>query len=398
VNMKQHTILVVDDDKTNLTVTRSILGEEYQLDMANSGMMALRYLEKKTYDLVLLDIMMPEMDGIETYKRLRELENGKEVPVIFLTGDQSADTEVQCLRLGALDFITKPIVAEVMKSRIARTIELQEFRTDLEGRLQEATESLRASIEEREKIAAELEVAAQIQLDALPSVFPPFPDRKELDIFASMRPAKEVGGDFYDFFLLDDDHLCAVIADVSGKGMPGSLFMMTSKTIIHDHALYSHSPAAIITEVNNQLCENNKAQMFVTVWLGILEISTGTLTAVNAGHEYPIIKHAGGDYEIVHDKHFLAVAAMEGVKYQEHTVQLKPGDLLYLYTDGVPEATNANNELFGSDRMLEALNKKKPDDVKVAADTMRDAVDDFVKEAPQFDDMTMLCIRYNGKK
>jgi len=337
------------------------------------------------------------MDGIETYCRLRELEHGRNVPVIFLTGDQAAETEVQCLKLGASDFITKPIVAEVMKSRIARTIELQEFRTDLEGRLKEATESLRASIEERQKIATEMGVAAQIQLDALPSVFPPFPDRTEFDIYACMRPAKEVGGDFYDFFLLDEDHLCLVIADVSGKGMPGSLFMMTSKTRINDHALYSRSPAAILTEVNNLLCENNNAQMFVTVWLGILEISTGNLTAVNAGHEYPILRKPGGKYEIVRDKHFPAVAAIEGIGYREETFRLEPGSTLFLYTDGVAEAMDAQNEQFGVKRMLEALNINPNGEVREATERMQGAVDAFVQEAPQFDDITMLCIRYNGK-
>jgi len=396
--MEKHTLLVVDDDKTNLTAVRSILGEEYQLDLANSGMLALRFMEKKEYDLVLLDIMMPEMDGIETYQRLRELDHGKDVPVIFLTGDQAAETEVQCLQIGASDFITKPIVAEVMKSRIARTIELQEFRTDLEGRLKTATESLRASIEERQKIATELGVAAQIQLDALPSTFPPFPDRPEFDIYACMRPAKEVGGDFYDFFLLDEDHLCLVIADVSGKGMPGSLFMMTSKTRINDHALYSRSPAAILTEVNNLLCENNTAQMFVTVWLGILEISTGNLTAVNAGHEYPILRKPGGEYRIVPDKHYLAVAAMEGVRYKEETYRLEPGSTLFLYTDGVAESTNAEKELFGTERMLQALNRNPNGEVREATEAMQQAIDAFVQDAPQFDDITMLCIRYNGKK
>lgn len=396
--MEKHTLLVVDDDKTNLTAVRSILGEEYQLDLANSGMLALRFIEKKEYDLVLLDIMMPEMDGIETYRRLRELDHGRKVPVIFLTGDQAAETEVQCLKLGASDFITKPIVAEVMKSRIARTIELQEFRTDLEGRLEAATESLRASIEERQKFEAEMGMAAQIQLDALPSVFPPFPDRKEFDIYACMRPAKEVGGDFYDFFLLDEDHLCLVIADVSGKGMPGSLFMMTSKTRINDHALYSRSPAKILAEVNNLLCENNTAQMFVTVWLGILEISTGNLTAVNAGHEYPILRKPGGRYEIVRDKHYLAVAAMEGVRYKEETIRLEPGSTLFLYTDGVAESTNAAKELFGTERMLEALNSDPNGEVREAAETMQKAIDTFVQDAPQFDDITMLCIRYNGKQ
>ena len=394
--MKTHTILAVDDDKTNLVAIRSILGEQYNLDLANNGQLALRFIEKKHYDLILLDIMMPGMDGMETYRRMRETENGCKVPVIFLTADQKAQTEVECLKMGAADFCVKPIVPEIMKSRIAHTIELEEFRNDLEGKLEKAKESLAKVLEEQERIAAELNIARQIQLDALPSVFPPFPERTEFDIHASMTPAKEVGGDFYDFFMKDPDHICFVIADVSGKGVPAALFMMTSKTRIKDQSRLYDSPGKILEMVNRQLCENNDSDMFVTVWLGILEISTGILTMANAGHEYPIIKRAGGTYELIHDHHGPVLAAIDGIRYKEQTLQLCPGDVLYLYTDGVAEATRADNEMFGTDRMLEALNEIPRSQVEEITAGMKKALDAFVADAPQFDDITMLCVRYNA--
>lgn len=391
--MKKHNLLIVDDDKVVLTTVRSILGEDYNLDLANNGMLALRFLEKKDYDLILLDVMMPQMDGMETYRRIRQMDKCRELPIIFLTGDQNTQTEVECLKMGAADFITKPIVQEVMKSRIAKTIALHEFQTDLEAHLEEAEENLRLSMEERERIAAELNVAAQIQIHALPSTFP---DRKEVELYACMKPAKEVGGDFYDYFFMDPDHLCIVIADVSGKGVPASLFMMTSKTRIQDHALVYQSPATILEKVNNLLCQNNDLDMFVTVWIGVLEISTGKLTTVNAGHEYPIIKRAGKPFELIKDKHYPALSVMEGMHYKETVYQLEPGDLLYLYTDGVPEATNSEEKLFGRENMLQALNQSNTDNVKAVTEAMEQAVNNFTNSAPQFDDITMVCVKYRG--
>ena len=230
----------------------------------------------------------------------------------------------------------------------------------------------------------------------LPSIFPAFPNRPEFDIYASMDPAKEVGGDFYDFFMIDEDHLALVIADVSGKGIPASLFMMSSKILINDHALMGGTPAEILGRVNKQVNANNDANMFVTVWLGILEISSGKLTTASAGHEYPII-NINGRYELLKDKHGLAIGAMPTAKYKNTEITLKKGDSIFVYTDGVAEATDANNELFGTDRTVEALNAIPGDaSQKDVLAGVRAAVDTFVKEAPQFDDLTMLGLKYNG--
>ena len=250
---------------------------------------------------------------------------------------------------------------------------------------------------EKERISAEMELATRIQYSMLPSIFPPFPDRKEFSIYASMDPAKEVGGDFYDFFLVDDDHLCMVIADVSGKGVPAALFMMASKIILANNAKMGKSPSQILTDTNNAICSNNPERMFVTVWLGILEISTGKLTAANAGHEYPAIKRADSGFELYKDKHGLVIGGMEGIQYKEYEIQLEKGDRLFVYTDGVPEATNSENQLFGTDRMVKALNEMPYADPLQILKNIRKNVDGFVNGAEQFDDLTMLCIEYKGK-
>ena len=229
-------------------------------------------------------------------------------------------------------------------------------------------------------------------------IFPPFPDRKEFDIYASMDPAKEVGGDFYDFFFIDDDHLCLVIADVSGKGIPAAMFMTISKIILANTAKLGKSPAETLENANSAICPNNTEEMFVTVWMGILELSTGILTASNAGHEYPVIKRAGGAYELMKSKHSPAVATIEGLKFREQEFYMRPGDSLYLYTDGVAEATNSKEELYGTDRMTEALNRHAGEPVKELLVSMKREIDAFAGEAPQFDDITMLGLYYFGKR
>ena len=245
---------------------------------------------------------------------------------------------------------------------------------------------------EKERIGAELDVARHIQASMLPCIFPAFPERHEFDIFASMTPAKEVGGDFYDFFLVDDDHLAVVMADVSGKGVPAALFMMISKTLLKSAAQSGLPPKAVLEKVNDQLCENNDAEMFVTVWLGILEISTGKMKCANAGHEYPAIMRKGGDFELFKDKHGFVLAGMEGARYREYELELHAGDRLVVYTDGVPEATNGANTLYGTDRMISALNGARDGSCRQMLEALHRDVDSFVDGADQFDDITMLCI------
>lgn len=245
---------------------------------------------------------------------------------------------------------------------------------------------------ERERIGAELDVARSIQTSMLPCIFPPFPQRQEFDIFASMSPAKEVGGDFYDFFLVDDDHLALVMADVSGKGVPAAMFMVIAKTLIKNSAQTGLSPKAVLEKVNNQLCENNDAEMFVTVWLGILEISTGKMVCANAGHEFPAIRRANGKFELFKDKHGFVLAGMENARYREYEIELGLGDALFVYTDGVTEATDAQNQLYGVQRMLDALNHSQQESCEHLLRDVRANIDAFVGQAPQFDDITMLIL------
>ena len=211
-----------------------------------------------------------------------------------------------------------------------------------------------------------------------------------------MDPARDVGGDFYDYFFVDDDHLCLVMADVSDKGVPASLFMMVSKTIVKNCAELGLSPAKVLEKTNETLCESNSGEMFVTVWIGILEISTGILTAANAGHEFPFFKQ-NGRFSLYKDKHGFVVGGYPSSIYSEYQVEMKPGDMLFVYTDGVPEACTVEGELFGVERLEKALNDNPSNNCEEVVYSMYETLASFVKSAQQFDDLTMLCMQYRGK-
>lgn len=247
------------------------------------------------------------------------------------------------------------------------------------------------------RIDKELEFAKRIQHSALPSVFPAYPNRKDFSIFASMDTAKEVGGDFYDFYLLDGNKLCILIADVSGKGIPAAMFMMTVKTMIKGLAENGMEVDDVLTTANNKICENNDAGMFVTVWMGILDLETGMLSYANAGHNHPAIRHKDGMFEFLKVKPNFILAGMEGIKYRKNEYQLQPGDELFLYTDGVTEAQNEEKELFGDTRLLECLNREIGLTVEEICSRVKEEVTAFAGEADQFDDITMLCVKLNEK-
>ena len=274
--------------------------------------------------------------------------------------------------------------------------ELSEDVAELANEMDDYMERMASITAEKERIGTELSLATRIQMDSLPSDFPAFPERPEFDVYASMDPAKEVGGDFYDFFLIDDDHLCLLMADVSGKGIPAALFMMASKIILANNAMMGKSPARILTDTNNSICKHNQEEMFVTVWLGILTISTGKLVCANAGHEYPVIKGPDGGFEVLKDKHGFVIGGMEDISYKEYEVALKPGSKFFIYTDGVPEATNSGSELYGTDRMIDALNRDADAEPAAILKNVKNDVDAFVGDAEQFDDLTMLILDYRG--
>ena len=268
--------------------------------------------------------------------------------------------------------------------------------SDMVTEIDEYTRNLEQVTEEKHRIGTELDIASRIQKDMLPNIFPPFPDRPEIELFASMQPAREVGGDFYDFYFIDQDHLVLTIADVSDKGIPASLFMVISKTLLQDHAHNGGSPKEILTYVNHQLCQTNTSFMFCTVWLGILDLRTGEMVAANAGHEYPILRGPDGVFSLVEAKHDPPLGLRDGFRYHEYNMKLSPGDCLFQYTDGVTEATNTQQEMFGEELLTKVLNEAPDDTPEALINRTHDAIHSFVKEAAQFDDITMLCVKYMG--
>ncbi len=258
-------------------------------------------------------------------------------------------------------------------------------------------ENLAAVTAEKERIGAELSIATQIQADMLPSIFPAFPERQEFDIYATMTPAKEVGGDFYDFFMVDDRHLAIVMADVSGKGVPAALFMVIGKTLIKDHTHPGADLGEVFTEVNDLLCQSNREGMFITAFEGVLDLVTGQFNFVNAGHEIPFLATAGQPFAPHKIRAGFVLAGMEGIRYRCGSLQLEPGDKLFQYTDGVTEATDANEQLYGMERLEEILREhtsRPPQDLLPA---VKADIDSFVGSAPQFDDITMLCLEFKHR-
>lgn len=250
---------------------------------------------------------------------------------------------------------------------------------------------------EKERIGVELGVATQIQSSMLPNTFPAFPEHKEFDIYASMVPAKEVGGDFYDFFLVDETHLGLVIADVSGKGVPAALFMVIAKTLIKNYAQKGESPSLILEHTNNQLCQNNDANMFVTAWIAILDITNGELSYSNAGHNPPLIKQNNGEFKFLNSDPNFVLAGFENMEYEQYKLKLEYGDILYLYTDGVTESTNINDELYSEEKLLAKINKLSTFSLKEILDNIKEDIDNFVGKASQFDDITMLAVKFLKK-
>ena len=291
--------------------------------------------------------------------------------------------------------VAKTVEAELRSERSSDEIStLSGGFSEMVCELDNYMRNLEAVTAERERIGAELNVATEIQASMLPNIFPPFPDRKEFCLFASMDPAKEVGGDFYDFFFVDDNHLAIVIADVSGKGVPAALFMVIAKTLVKNHAQAGEPVETVLANSNNQLCEGNGGELFVTTWIGILDLRNGELSFSEAGHENPLLLHRDGTVETLKPKRKRPpLATLEGLKFLPNTIRLQPGDTVFLYTDGVPEATNAQDELFGMERLEACLREHTADTPDKLLPAVRKTVDTFVGEAPQFDDLTMLALQ-----
>ena len=381
-------ILSVDDESDlELLLTqyfrRKIRKGEYEFTFAHNGLEALEILLKhKDFDIILSDINMPEMDGLTLLTKINEMQNPA-LKCIMVSAYGDMGNIRQAMNNGAFDFATKPIDLDDLSVTIEKAITQIEYIRKMEQEHKQL-----------EGIKDDLAVAAHIQQSILPRIFPPFPDCVDkLDIAASMNAAKDVGGDFYDFFRIDDDHIGIVMADVSGKGIPAAIFMAVSRTVIRTTALQGMSPAACISHSNDLIAKESYDSMFVTVFYGIYNIKTGEITYCNAGHNAPCILRKNGEVKPLPDSTDLVVGILEGFEYTEETCRLEPGETLFTFTDGVSEAMNVYFEMFGDDRLQATLSEVPLNNCQQIIDAMAADVATFTKGAEQSDDITMLALK-----
>lgn len=380
-------VLAVDDSPEILDIVRDLLLTKYQVRLAPNGTIALKIADAQQPDLILLDVVMPDLDGYEVCRRLKSNPDTAHIPVIFLTSQGETVDQAEGFKLGAADYILKPINPPLLEARVNTQISLKKTLDELKN----TTEELRIA---KSKMEDELNVGQRIQLSMLPTVPP---SHKEFRVAATMRAARQVGGDLYDYFFVDPRRFCVCIADVSDKGVPASLFMAVTKTLIRARAADDHSTASIVTRINNELARDNEACMFVTMFLAILDLSNGVLTYTNAGHNLPYVKRQSGVVESITQLHGPVAGAVEGLAYKQSELTLFQGDQLFLYTDGVSEAMDHSDNLFTENRIAEVLTNctnQTPDQV---CQTVLKAVDDFVAGAEQSDDITLLSLHIDGQ-
>ena len=346
------------------------------------------------------------MDGYEVCAKLKADAKTRDIPIIFITAMNDAQDETKGLELGAVDYITKPFSQAVVLARVKNHLELKQAREILknqnvileqrvEERTKEVLELQKTEFDLRmakEKVENELNIAAQIQKSILPSSFPAYPDRKEFELHAFMQPARYIGGDFYDFFFIDDNTLALVVADVSDKGVPAALFMMVSRTLIHSLAVDNPSPSVVLEKANNVMCQNNDSGMFVTVFLAFYNVSSGKLTATNGGHSASLIIDPDGASREWATTHRPALGFMEELPYKEETIDLEVGQTLFLYTDGVTEAMSQDNVLFGLGKLRDLLKRKHDFKLDRMCSDIELSLSEF-QEDQQFDDITMLALK-----
>lgn len=377
------------DDEPDLEVLlshyfrRKIRKGEYEFTFAHNGLEALKLMvEHSDFDIVLSDINMPEMDGLTLLSKINELRNPAQKCIMVSAYGDMKNIRTAMNR-GAFDFATKPIDMEDLSLTIEKAVE------EVNYIKQTQREHLQL-----ESIQSDLAVAGEIQKAILPCRFPPFPEITDLDIYASMTPAKEIGGDFYDFFRLDEDRIGLVIADVSGKGVPAALFMAVSNTLLRSIALTKDNSRECIEELNRLICRVNVNSMFVTVFYGILNHRTGALDYTNGGHN-PAYVLRGKNGELERLGHFpnLVIGGFEDFSYKSESAQLDPGDSLFLYTDGITEAFDAKDEAFGDERLEDSLVELYHDDAKTIIEGVYADLGEFIGDRTQSDDITMLVVK-----
>ena len=385
-------VLVVDDERCNINVLVDLLKPNYKMMVAKNGEQALKAARSDNPpNLIMLDVMMPEMDGYEVCRQLKDDEKTRDIPIMFITAMGHEADEERGFAAGAVDYITKPITASIVEARVKTHLALQHS--------MESLQDAYAIIDtQKKRMQGELNVAKDIQLSMLPQVFPAYPDRDEFRIHASMEAAREVGGDFYDFFFIDENRLCVVIGDVSGKGVPAALFMAITKALIKSRSADDLSTASILTHVNNEISTNNEAVMFITVFMGIIDVQSGEMTCTNAGHNPPYIKRQDGALNRLDSLHGPVLGVIDGLAYKEGQIQIEAGDLLLMYTDGVTEAMNPDLNLFEESRLVDILNEKGHDTPESIINEVFTRVHAFENGAEQSDDITLLALLFKKEK
>lgn len=387
MNTGKPKILLVDDTPENLQILVATLKDDYRLLVAPSGEKALVLAGRDpSPDMILLDVMMPGIDGYQVCERIKQTSATRDIPVIFVTALNEAGDEERGLGLGAVDYITKPISPSIVRARVKTHLALRHS-------MEELQQAYRIIEAQKERMQKELDVGHEIQMSMLPVSFP---KRPEFELFATLEPAREVGGDFYDCFFMDEHRLCFSIGDVSDKGVPSALLMAMTKTMIKSRAVSDASTARILAHVNEELCADNDSGMFVPLFAAVLDLRTGELTSTNAGHNPPLLKHADGSVVWLSHRDGPVVGSLPGLPYGETRTQLRPGDTLLLYTDGVTEADDGSDTLFSVPRLERLLAASDIREMRDLVTEVRDAVVAFEAGAPRADDMTLLALRFKG--
>ncbi len=382
-------LLVVDDNDDNrFTLTRRLKREGYEnLTTANDGRQALELLRSKNFDLMLLDIMMPEMDGYQVLEQIKADAALRDIPVIMISALEEVESVIRCVELGAEDYLAKPFNPTLLRARVGASLEKKRLRDEVRAALA--------------RLERELEAARALQLGMLPSTFPAVSAEQPVQVHALMDPAREVGGDLYDAFYAPDGVFCFLVGDVSGKGAAAGMFMARTRSLARISVVElrprlapdERSPAHIAEAVNRELCQDNRERMFVTLFLGFLDAHSGELTYINAGHPVPYLLRAAGELEKIDGKPQVPLAVRANTRYQNRTVSLQPGDALFACTDGVVEAMNAAGELYSAERLEAQLREAVAAAPEELVQAVKRHVDEFTGGAPKADDVTLLALR-----